>query len=326
MPALRLPLTALVLVATGVLGSSSAGDGRSRALPAGASTTPFSSPDLPVLAGQEATCRGPREKRFALEAKETIVDLGMGTRFAAWTYNGLLPGPTLEACEGDRVTIVLTNHAHTAHGLDSHALRADTMNFGPVDENEAMTIEKTVDTPGAFMYHCASGAVTDLHIKSGLYGAMIVYPRSAILPPARELVVIESGVFGDADEKGLIPGTSPSRTMRNDPALMMFNGRLEHRDLDVRPGERVRAFVVNVGPGVASMHVMGTILESVYDGNRIFHDIQTYGVPAGSGVIIDFRIPEEGMYGLVDHDRLAFLPYGMVLSFNAPRAGPGHQH
>ncbi len=42
---------------------------------------------------------------------------------------------------------------------------------------------------------------------------------------------------------------------------MMFNGRLEHENLAVTPGERVRACVVNVGPGVAAMHVMETILE-----------------------------------------------------------------
>jgi len=281
------------------------------------SARPFKSAGLPVLAGRDATCAGPRIKTFTLEALETTVDLGMGTRFNAWTYNGTLPGPTLEACEGDRVRIVMANHGGLAHGLDSHALRADMMHFGPVDPDESMTIEKTVDTVGAFMYHCASGPVTDLHVKSGLYGAMIVYPRTEPLPPARELVVIESGVFGDADANGLIPGTSPARSQKNDPTIMMFNGRLEHENLPVSPGELVRAYVVNVGPGVSSIHVMGTILETVRDGSSTIRNTQTYGVPAGAGAVIDFRIPEPGMYGLVDHDRLAFLPYGMVLMFDA---------
>ena len=63
---------------------------------------------------------------------------------------------------------MLTNHAGTSHGLDSHALRTDVMHFGPVAPTMSMTIEKTVDTPSAYMYHCTSGSVTDLHIKSGL--------------------------------------------------------------------------------------------------------------------------------------------------------------
>src|SRR5581483_3345403 len=183
---------------------------------------PFVAPDLPALAGQTATCAGPREKSFTLEAREATVDLGMGLKFNAWTYNGHLPGPTLEACEGDHVTITVANHASTSHGLDSHALRTDTMHFGPVAPNGSMTIAKTVDTPGAFMYHCASGPVTDLHIKSGLAGAMIVYPRSQPLRPARELVVVESGVYGERDATGVIAGTDPQRAQRNDPAIMMF--------------------------------------------------------------------------------------------------------
>lgn len=284
---------------------------------------PFVAPDVPKLAGQAATCAGAREKAFTLEAREAIIDLGMGLRFNAWTYNGSFPGPVLEACEGDRVKITLTNHAGTSHGLDSHALRTDTMHFGPVAPSGSMTIDKVVDTPGAFMYHCASGPVTDLHIKSGLHGAMIVYPRSQPLRSARELVIVESGVYGDRDSTGLIPGTDPGRVQKNDPALMLFNGRLEHTVLTVKPGDLVRAYMVNIGPGMSSVHVMGTILDAVHDGATEFRNVQTYGLPAGSGAVVEFRIPEAGMYGLVDHDRLSYLPYGMVISFDA---GGKHSH
>ena len=283
---------------------------------------PLVAPGVPLLAGQAATCAGPREKTFTLEAREATVDLGLGVRFAAWTYNGQLPGPTLEACEGNRVTITVANHAATSHGLDSHALRTDMMHFGPVAPNATLKIEKTVDTPGTYMYHCASGPVTDLHIKSGLHGAMIVYPRNRPLRPARELVVVESAVYGDRDSSGLIPGTDPTLVKKNDPTLMMFNGRLEHPAFAVQPGDLIRAYVVNVGPGVSAVHVMGTILDTVYDGASEIRNVQTYGVPAGSGAIVEFRIPEAGTYGLVDHDRLSYVPFGMVLVFDATGHAP----
>jgi len=200
------------------------------------------------------------------------------------------------------------------------------MHFGPVGPSMSMTLVRTVDTPGAYMYHCASGPVTDLHIKSGLNGAMIVYPRREPLRPARELVVVESAVFGDRDASGLIPGTDPVRVQKNDPALMMFNGRLEHTPLTVRPGDLVRAYFVNVGPGVSAVHVIGTILDTVHDGATELRNVQTYGVPAGSGAIVEFRIPEAGMYGLVDHDRLSYVPFGMVLPFDASAARPHPTH
>ena len=279
---------------------------------------PFAASGLPKMRGQVATCGAASDKAFTLEAREVRVDLGMGFRFDAWTYNGQLPGPVLEACEGDTVRITLANHADTSHGLDSHALRSDTMHFGPVGPGMSMTIEKRVDTPGVFMYHCAAGPVTDLHIKSGLSGAMIVYPRNKLLRRARELVVVESGVFGERDRTGLIPGTDPSRAMSNTPALMMFNGRLSHDPLMVRTGDLVRAYVVNVGPGTSAIHVMGTILDTVTDGDSVVRDVQTYALAAGSGAMVEFRIPEEGMYGLVDHDRLGYLQYGMEIPFMTP--------
>ena len=284
---------------------------------------PFVAPDLPHLVGQAAACSGPHQKTFTFEAKETTVDLGMSTKFMAWTYNGTIPGPVMEACEGDEVTITMSNHAEIAHGLDSHALRTGMKHFGPTEPGTSMTIHSVASTPGVFMYHCADGPATDLHIKSGLYGAMIVYPRGQTLKSARELVVVESGVFGERDADGVIPGTDSDRVRRNDPTLMMFNGRVQRAPLAVASGDLVRAYVVNVGPGVAAIHVMGTILDSVYDGGSQAHNVQTYGIPPGSGAIVEFRIPEPGMYGLVDHDRLAYLSWGMVISFDATG---GHAH
>lgn len=283
-------------------------------------------PNAGGLAGQAATCAGPRAKSFSLSAREVTLDLGMGVRFNAWTYDGTLPGPALEVCEGDRVRLTVANHASTSHGLDSHALRMDMRGFDPVPPGETLVIDRTVDTPGVYMYHCASGPVTDLHIKSGLYGAMIVYPRDRALAPARELVVVQSAIFGARDGTGLIPGTDMTRAERNDPALMMFNGTLEHAPIRVRAGDLVRAYVVNVGPGVSAVHVMGTILETVYDGASEIHNVQTYGVAPGSGAAIEFRIPEAGLYGLVDHDRLAYVPWGMVLTFDATGDAQARRH
>lgn len=305
------------LLLTAVLAAGCTASARSAApLP------PLATEGMPRLAGQQATCSGGPHKTFTLEARETTIDLGMGMRFQAWTYNGQLPAPPLEACEGDEVTINLANHAGTAHGLDSHALKIDAMHFGPVAPHASMSITRVVDTPGVYMYHCASGPVTDLHIKSGLAGAMIVYPRRETLRPARDIVIVQSAVYGEPDSTGLIAGTDPARAMKNDPKFALFNGRLEHAPVQVAPGELVRAYFVNVGPGVSSVHVMGTILDRVTDGGRQVDNVQTYGVPAGSGAIVEFRVPEQGMFGFVDHDKLAYVPLGLMIGFQAGPMGP----
>jgi len=125
----------------------------------------------------------------------------------------------------------MTNHAEAFHGLDSHAFRSDTMQFGPVEPGKAMQVRKTVDTPGVFMYHCADGPSTDYHVKSGLAGAMIVYPRNRLLRGARELVIVESAVFGEPDASGEIPGTDSELTRKNEPSGSRICRQCRSRDI-----------------------------------------------------------------------------------------------
>jgi nitrite reductase (NO-forming) len=105
----------------------------------------------------------------------------------------------------------------------------------------------------------------------------------------------------------------------------MFNGRLEHAPVAVNPGDLVRMYFVNVGPWVSAAHVIGTILDRVYDGQAPVHGVQTWAVPPGSGAMFEFYIPEEGVYPFVDHDKLAYLPMGLALAFATPGvAGAAH--
>src|SRR5215467_7785504 len=212
-------------------------------------TAPLTTKNVDAVKGQKTTCAGPAVKTFNLEAIETNVNLGMGISFAAWTYNGRIPAPIIEACEGDKVVINMNNKGATAHGFDTHAMKIDAAHYSAVAPGKALRLEKELDTPGVFMYHCASGPVTDLHIKSGVHGAMIVYPRGETLRPAREIVVVEDAVYGARDSKGFIPGTDPARTQKNDQLFSMFNGWTEHAPVEVGAGDLVRMYFVNVGPG-----------------------------------------------------------------------------
>jgi nitrite reductase (NO-forming) len=278
-------------------------------------TSPLTTKNMEAVKGQKVTCAGSSVKTFDIDLIETNVNLGMGTSFAAWTYNGRIPAPVIEACQGDKVIIHMNNKGTTAHGFDTHAMMIDARHYSAVAPGKTLTIEKEVNTPGVFMYHCASGPVTDIHIKSGIHGAMIVYPRNETLRPAREIVVVEDAIFGVRDDEGFIPGTDPALAQKNEQTFSMFNGRLDNDEVRVNPGDLVRMYFVNVGPGVSSAHVIGTVLDRVYDGKDPIYGIQTYAVPAGSGAMLEFYIPEEGVYPFVDHDKLAYLSYGLALPF-----------
>lgn len=67
------------------------------------------------------------------------------------------------------------------------------------------------------------------------------------------------------------------------------------------------------------------MLDRVYAGAPAVQGVQTFAVPAGSGAIFEFFIPETGVYPFVDHDKLAFLPFGFALAF-ASEGVPGAAH
>ena len=46
-------------------------------------------------------------------------------------------------------------------------------------------------------------------------------------------------------------------------------------------------------------------------------DVQTALVPAGGGAMFEFRLPEQGMYMLADHDNLRYLNYAFAIGFMA---------
>lgn len=250
-----------------------------------------------------------------LTGQETVVDLGEGVKMEAWTFDRTTPGPAIEVCEGDTVKVVVKNEGAIAHGLDSHAFRIDASKFGPVGPGKTMEFEKRIDTPGVFMYHCANGAVTDQHIKMGMYGVMIVYPRGQELRPAHELVVGENGVYGELNQDGLI-STSSDRMNENKAYFVLYNGKIKHEPVEVKAGELVRTYFVNAGPYTSAFHVIGTIIDRAYASGyprNVAYNVQTYAVPAGSGAMFEFTIPEEGTYLLVDHDKLSQLPNGLVI-------------
>lgn len=52
---------------------------------------------------------------------------------------------------------------------------------------------------------------------------------------------------------------------RHEPFIPAFNGRLEHANVGVDAGDLVRVYFVDVGPGTAAAHVVGTVLGRVYE-------------------------------------------------------------
>jgi len=165
-----------------------------------------------------------------------------------------------------------------------------------------------------FMYHCGTPMVLE-HIASGMYGMMIVEPRDGYPTKVdHEYAVVQSEFYTKPDpEKRKVDGVplyvlDGDRVRAKSPTYTVFNGRyngMVDTPLSAKPGERVRLFVMNVGPSnTSSFHVVGTIFDRVWiDGNpdNAMRGMQTVLLGSSSGAIVEFVIPEAGSYVMVDH-------------------------
>jgi nitrite reductase (NO-forming) len=145
-----------------------------------------------------------------------------------------------------------------------------------------------------------------------MYGAVIVEPKNGYPTKAdREYVVIQSEFYAKAPAKGDKSGIytlDGDRLRAAQPTYTVFNGvhnGMVRNPLAAKPGERVRLFVLNVGPSkTSSFHVVGTIFDRVWlEGNpdNQLRGSQTVLLGSSNSAIVEFMIPEEGSYIMVDH-------------------------
>jgi nitrite reductase (NO-forming) len=108
-----------------------------------------------------------------------------------------MPGPTLRFTEGDNVTIKFINKTPIPHTIHFHGIHDDVNDgvYPQIMPNETYLYNITAAPAGALMYHCHAHPTT-LHIRMGMYGALIVDPKDKRLPPAKEFVMV-MGEFDD---------------------------------------------------------------------------------------------------------------------------------
>ena len=117
-------------------------------------------------------------REWTIAAGEQEIELAPGVRFAAWSYNGRIPGPTLRAKEGDRLRIRFYNggtHPHTMHFHGIHRATADGvlgLGAGEVAPGQSTVYEFDALPFGLHLYHCHVRPLAE-HIAKGLYGTII---------------------------------------------------------------------------------------------------------------------------------------------------------
>jgi nitrite reductase (NO-forming) len=266
-------------------------------------------------------------KEVRLDTTHKIIEIAPGVKFSAWTFGDQVPGPTVRARVGDRIRFTMTNRTNEVvpgiglvaapmmHSMDFHAAMVSPQDkYRSIAPGQTIEFEFVANYPGVFMYHCGTPMILE-HIASGMYGAVVVEPRGGYPTKVdREYVIVQSEFYvkPDPDRRKadgvplhVLDGT---RLRAAQPTHTLFNGvhnGMVARPLAAKAGERVRLYVLNVGPSrSSSFHVVGTIFDRVWmEGNpdNQFRGMQTVLLGSSNSAITEFLIPEDGAYIMVDH-------------------------
>mgnify|MGYP003346489230 CR=1 FL=1 len=185
---------------------------------------PFQLADLKLspLADQNPD---PAVVEVTLEARPATVAWLPGKPVTAWTYNGAVPGPLIEAKLGDRLIVHFHNALSEPTTIHWHGVRAPAAMDGGGMAGETIapgadfTYDFTLPDAGLFWYH--PHVKTDRQVEEGLYGALVVRGPDAVAAPERILVLDDVLVDGDGQQ----PATSPmAQMMGREGNVPLVNG------------------------------------------------------------------------------------------------------
>jgi manganese oxidase len=99
-------------------------------------------------------------KEFHLVAEPVVREIAPGMKANLWGYNGTSPGPTIEAVEGDRIRIFVTNMLPEVTSVHWHGILLPSGMDGvtgltqpPIEVGKTFMYEFVLQRSGTFMYH-----------------------------------------------------------------------------------------------------------------------------------------------------------------------------
>lgn len=288
---------------------------------------------------------GNRVHHVRMDILAQEIEVAEGVRYAAWTFGGTVPGPVLHVREGDKVIFTMKNRSDEAvdisapmkgnapflqqlaqsklqkpsgeempmlHSIDFHSgTVAASDKWRAVPPGMSIQFEWIANYPGAHIYHCGVPPVLQ-HMAMGQYGMVIVSPKEGYptdYAVDKEFAVVQSEFYLKKMANSDLYELDFDAADLKHPSIVAFNGHksaLMNNPMEVEVGDRVRLYMLNVGPNdVSSAHVIGGIFDRVYyEGNlkNEWHGMQTVLLGASNGAVMEFIVSEPGQYVLVDHE------------------------
>jgi plastocyanin len=246
-------------------------------------------------------------KEFRIIADTFVREFAPGMSVNCWGYNGSTPGPTIEAVEGDRVRLFVTNKLpeHTTMHWHGILLPAGMDGVGGLSQphikpGETFVYEFTLRQHGTYMYHPHADEAVQMAL--GMFGFFVVHPKNLKRRIDRDFCVFPM-------EWRIEPGTmTPNPNTMLDFNAFTFNGRAYPGTgpLIVKTGDRVRVRLANVSMDSHPIHFHGHrwwVTET--DGGQIpetgWWPETTVNVPPGTTRTVEFVADNPGDWAFHCH-------------------------
>ena len=267
-------------------------------------------PGMPSVSVADLTgpATGTPDVSVTLVARQETITLPTGQRLRGYTLNHESPGPLIRAMQGDLLQVTLVNESVT-DGVTLHWHGVDVPN---AEDGVAGVTQDAVPVGGRFVYRFRlpdagtywyhSHQDSHLEVPGGLFGPLIVEPRttvSATAPPQEIIAALHT--YG---------------------SWRTINGYTGQQRIDAAPGQLVRIRVIDTDSQALGLAVSGTTYRLVaIDGHDVNQPTDIDGtsvlIAAGGRGDITFRVPVDGSAVRVDMGsgvQLAVGPAGSVVA------------
>lgn len=175
-----------------------------------------------------------------------------------------MPGPLIQAIEGDEIRLLVTNSLQEVHGFCIPGVSGEVGTGVVIDPGETRTIEFEAPKGGSYMYFDQLNAPVNRVL--GLHGPMIVLPKEGNTPYGNPTRAVQM-LFDDLGTTEFFPGEPwvPERTR-----IWMFNSIDPAFNAMAQRGERIdatrfkeeflpRYFTINGESGAYASHNHHTV-------------------------------------------------------------------
>ena len=242
-------------------------------------------------------------KVFELTADEVKWEVEPGKVLDAMAYNGMLPGPQINADLGDRVKIILNNKLDQPTTLHFHGVRVPNDMDGvpvitqdPVMPGESFTYEFTLRNSGTHMYHPHFNATEQ--ITEGLLGAFIVSDPSDPEVDVDQTLVLNDGPLGFTINGKGFPATAPIALSQGQTLRI----RYMNEGLQIHPMHLhglVQKVIAKDGYKLSAPYEADTLMVAPGERYDVLVKADTPGVWAFHCHILSHVEGPQGMFGMV---------------------------